>query len=301
MEKVNWAAAAVMGIVCGVNAGETPALPPEKENEARKLEDLYFGKTQLEITPQEKAALAADREWRSDAVAGIAPLRAEDGGVQFVFGMARPSVVCAPLNVTDIELQRGEVVHSLAVGDTAHWKIDAVISGGDTPHIIVKPLDVGITTSMVVATDKRTYHFQLRSARETYMARITFAYRDEITAKFAALEKEAKAKRERDTLPETREYLGNLNFNYRINGNAPWKPIRAYNDGVKTILEMPYAMAQTEAPSLLVLNKEGENIVNYRVQNRRYIVDQIFSEAVLIVGVGKHQEKVTVKYLGREK
>lgn len=103
------------------------------------------------------------------------------------------------------------------------------------------------------------------------------------------------------TIPETGEYLGNLNFGYSISGDASWKPLRVYNDGVKTIIQMPSSMAQTEAPTLLVIRKDGglfsddETVmVNYRVQDDRYIVDTIFDKAILIAGVGSSQDRVTI-------
>jgi type IV secretion system protein VirB9 len=77
--------------------------------------------------------------------------------------------------------------------------------------------------------------------------------------------------------------------------------VRVYNDGVKTILEMPERMRQTEAPTLLVVRKDGrlfkkadQVIVNYRVQRGRYIVDAVFDQAILVAGVGGNQEKVTI-------
>jgi type IV secretory pathway VirB9-like protein len=70
---------------------------------------------------------------------------------------------------------------------------------------------------------------------------------------------------------------------------------------VKTIIEMPRVMQQTEAPSLLVVRAGGKvtndkdaSLVNYRVQGDRYVVDQVFDEAVLIAGVGKRQERITI-------
>jgi type IV secretory pathway VirB9-like protein len=42
-----------------------------------------------------------------------------------------------------------------------------------------------------------------------------------------------------------------------LSGSASWKPVRVYNDGRKTIIEMPGTMQQTEAPTLLVVRKEG--------------------------------------------
>jgi type IV secretion system protein VirB9 len=86
-----------------------------------------------------------------------------------------------------------------------------------------------------------------------------------------------------------------------VAGSAPWKPVRVYNDGVKTIIQMPAAMVHTEAPTLLVVRRDGglfteaETVmVNYRVQGDRYIVDSVFDKALLIAGVGSSQERVTI-------
>ena len=64
---------------------------------------------------------------------------------------------------------------------------------------------------------------------------------------------------------------------------------------------MPSIMAQTDAPTLLLLNKEGglfsddeTVIVNYRLQGDRYIVDAVFDRAVLIAGVGSNQSRITI-------
>jgi type IV secretion system protein VirB9 len=118
-------------------------------------------------------------------------------------------------------------------------------------------------------------------------------------------EKEVQAK----TL-DTGEYLGNLDFHYKIEGTSRWKPVRVYNDGVKTIIQMPATMSQTEAPTLLVLRgkdsmlpwgKDAEEVmVNYRVQGDRYIVDTIFDKAILIAGVGSRQDRVTILREGKE-
>lgn len=92
-----------------------------------------------------------------------------------------------------------------------------------------------------------------------------------------------------------------LDFNYTISGSARWKPSTVYNDGIKTIIQMPPTMAQTEAPTLLVVRsgggwfgKEELVLVNYRVQRDRYIVDSLFDQAVLLAGVGFGQDRVTI-------
>jgi type IV secretion system protein VirB9 len=117
----------------------------------------------------------------------------------------------------------------------------------------------------------------------------------------AARMREVKLKQEQ-TLPATQEGVRALSFNYEVKGSAAWKPVRVYNDGTRTMIQMPATMSQTEAPVLLVVRKEGtwfsgddETVtVNYRVQGDRYIVDNVFQKAILIAGAGKNQERITI-------
>jgi type IV secretion system protein VirB9 len=212
--------------------------------------------------------------------------------------------VCAVLQVCDIELQAGEQVNNLNVGDT-RFTVEPALSGNgaaEVLHLVVKPLDVGLNTSLVVTTNRRTYHIRLRSHRTDYMARVGFTYPGDVMAKWDAIRtSEAKLKQER-TLPGSQEDVRDLSFDYEVKGSAVWKPVRVYNDGAKTVIQMPATMNQTEAPVLLVVRKEGgwlsgddETVtVNYRVHGDRYIVDSVFQKAILIAGVGNNQERITI-------
>ncbi|MBS0543326.1 MAG: P-type conjugative transfer protein TrbG, partial [Proteobacteria bacterium] len=216
---------------------------------------------------------------------------------------------CAVLQVCDIALQAGEQVNSIHLGDTARWTVEPAITGSgvtETQHLIVKPMDVGLTTSLVVTTNRRTYHLKLRSHRNEYMPQVAFTYPEEAHAKWEAIRSREARERDAQTLPHTGEYLGNLSFDYEVAGAARWKPVRVYNDGRKTIIEMPAAMAHTEAPTLLVVRKDGglftedeTVLVNYRVQGGRYIVDTVFDKAILIAGVGGGQDRVTLTRMGK--
>ena len=208
------------------------------------------------------------------------------------------------LQVCDVALQPGEQVNSINLGDTARWVVDPAITGSgptEVQHLIIKPMDVGLETSLVVTTNRRTYHFRLRSHRTEYMPQVSFVYPEEAQAKWDAIQRRERQERAENTLPSTGEYLGDLKFDYDLSGSASWKPVRVYNDGRKTIIEMPREMQQTEAPTLLVVRKEGglftddETVmVNYRVQGNRYIVDTVFDRAILIAGVGSSQDRVTI-------
>jgi P-type conjugative transfer protein TrbG len=262
--------------------------------------EKYFSRQNPTLTEQEKAALAIAKRW--NAATAMNPVPGRDGSIRFVYGAQEPSIVCAVLQVCDVALQPGEQVNSIHMGDTARWTVEPAITGSgptETQHLIIKPMDVGLETSLVVTTNLRTYHLKLRSHRTKYMPQVAFIYPEEAMAEWDALRARETQERQEKTLPSG-EYLGDLSFNYDLDGSVAWKPVRVYNDGRKTVITMPKAMAQTEAPALLVVREgggysDGETVmVNYRVQGDRYIVDTVFDKAILIAGVGSRQDRVTI-------
>ena len=94
----------------------------------------------------------------------------------------------------------------------------------------------------------------------------------------------------------TGSYLKDLSFGYTIKGNAKFKPVRVYNDGLKTIVELPRTINSSNIPILMTLEPESKKpvIVNYRYQNNKFIVDAVFDKAILISGVGSKQKKITL-------
>jgi type IV secretion system protein TrbG len=281
-------------------------------NPGDDFHELYFSHENPALTPQEKAGVKIGRQWQAASATGIKPVMGENGAVQFLFGDSQPSIVCAVMQVCDVELQPGEQVNGVHLGDSVRWQVEPSITGygpTEVQHLIIKPRDVGLDTSLVVTSNRRTYHMRLRSHKTEFMPRVSFAYPEDAKAKWDALREREVKERERDTMPETKEYLGDLHFDYAIDGDGPWRPVRVYNDGQKTIIEMPSTMRQTEAPTLLVMRgtdsvlpwgaKADEVLVNYRVQNGRYVVDSVFDKAILIAGVGSSQEKVTITRGGK--
>ena len=107
-------------------------------------------------------------------------------------------VFTAPLRLTSIQLQRGEVITGKpAAGDTVRW-IVGVNQGqkGAAPHILVKPVQAGLTTSMVVNTTKRTYLLNLSSHPQTWMPAVRWDYPQDDYQRQLAAYNAAKAKRE---------------------------------------------------------------------------------------------------------
>jgi type IV secretion system protein TrbG len=88
-------------------------------------------------------------------------------------------VYAAPGEITDIALERGEqLVGSgpVAAGDTVRWIVGDTESGagGDKRiHILIKPTRPDLISNLVINTDRRTYHLELRSDEQTYIWRLS--------------------------------------------------------------------------------------------------------------------------------
>ena len=64
----------------------------------------------------------------------------------------------APGHVTDIALESGETLSAISAGDTVRWAVGDTASGTGTSrqvHVMVKPFAAGLTTNLVILTDKR--------------------------------------------------------------------------------------------------------------------------------------------------
>lgn len=191
----------------------------------------------------------------------------------------------APERLTDIALQPGETITSVAAGDTARWTVGDTTSGsgeGKRAHILVKPYSAGLSTNLIVTTDRRVYRLQLESTNRTAMSALSWTYpQDDLMA----IQRE-RAAAEAAAPVASGLAVGRLNFDYRISGaKPPWRPVRAFDDGRQTFIEFPPSLAVGEAPPLFVLDEKGEAaLVNYRQAGRYYVVDRLFGAAELRLG-----------------
>jgi P-type conjugative transfer protein TrbG len=241
------------------------------------------------MTANEVKGTNLSQKWRGTA--GLVTT-GTDGKVIFLYGETQPSVVCSPLQVCDIELQGGEIARDVLVGDTVRWKVEPATSGaagGQAIHLIVKPSEPALVTSMVVTTSRRTYHIQLKSHPSQYMARVGFEYPEDVSTKLADINARLETGGVSDSAPEK------LTFAYSMSGSAPWRPKRVYSDGEKTYIQFPRSISGQDAPVLFVVSGGQNRIVNYRMKNDMMIVDYALDKAVLVSGVGWRQQKVSIR------
>lgn len=230
----------------------------------------------------------------------FAPVLGADGSFVFPYGPSLPSVICAPFHLCEVRLQPGETIQQLDVGDTARWQVKlarSVQDGVETSHLIIKPSEVGIVSNLVAITDKRTYTMQLVSKKDrSWMPKVSFSYPDDIQANWKAYFAENQSRQSNNMLVNNSLSAPTLDFKYRIKGDKPsWRPIQVYTDQVKTYIQLPSVAKNDEVPVLVLLGPgDTEQLVNYRLDGNKFVVDKVIHHASLISGVGRNQERVEI-------
>lgn len=251
------------------------------------------------LSPKERQAvqLATDFRARPDRVT-----MGDYGRVTYLYGSSVPTIVCAPLYVCTLELQPGEVIQEIHVGDNVRWKVGPATSGSGsdlTSLVTIKPTDAGLSTNMLVTTDRRSYNVQLTSHPSSWMARVNFSYPDDQAGDWSTYRRTVAAQQAAGAQSVTTQSYQKLDFNYNLRGKARWKPVRVYTDGLKTIVEFPRSLATTDAPALLSIGPDGkEELVNYRQAGNLYIVDLVMDLGALVSGTGRKQQRVTFARTG---
>ncbi|CAG37882.1 P-type conjugative transfer protein TrbG [Desulfotalea psychrophila] len=246
------------------------------------------------LTSQEKEALRLAKNWNRKT---LKPIMKNGGRVSYVYGAIIPTIICTPFKIADLELEKGEIVNNILLGDTARWDAELVLAGTGadaTPHITFKAIDSGLETSAIIGTNRRAYHLNLKSDKKKHTPYSGFIYAKPTKKILASIQHKLEDKVERNKTAEGFD-ISQLDFKYSIEGKASWRPVQVYSNGLKTYIKMPKSINQVELPVLMVATPEGNGLVNYRVKNDTFIIDQLFKKAVLIAGVGSKQEKVSIK------
>ena len=203
-------------------------------------------------------------------------------------------IYASPGRVTDIVLEAGEQLTDVFVSDPVRWIVGDTKSGAgqdERIHLIVKPTRTGLKANLVITTDRRTYYAELRSEPETWMASVSWNYPH---GRLRALQA-VNVEREAAAPLATGIRLEQLKFRYAITGDKPsWRPVRAFDDGMKVYIQFPEGIAQGEMPPLFVVGRTGETeLVNYRVRAPYYIVDRLFGAAELRLGKKTQAVRIT--------
>ncbi len=202
-------------------------------------------------------------------------------------------VYAQPYHLTDIALQPGEVVIGtpLLSEDESVWELTAgvgrdPVTGEDVQHLFVKPTYSKQDSTLIIITDRRVYHFRLKSFSNTHMAIVKFTY---------PLEKNRWATKIEDTIVSEDNYIRKsnpefLSFDYKV---KCWKlkkpdfiPEQVYDDGQRTYIQVGKTVLQKQLP---VLFNEDNEIINYTVKGNVFIIPRLINKVTLKLGKDKVQ------------
>ncbi len=298
--------ALIIALGFSASAAQAQVMVPPIDKTALVVPIMATAPTRIELNDKEQAALDIVRKWRSNP---DKPRRAEDGTVVYLYGATEPTLICTPLRVCAIRLQAGEAVNDVYVGDSARWEITpARIGNGPNAvtNAIVKAREAGVTTNLIITTDRRSYSIVLKSANHESMPAIAFDYPDEQRRAWENYKAQQTRATQAATLP-TGENTAALDFGFSMSGDSPkWKPQRVYRSAEgKTYIQFASDKFLNDAPALVVIGKGGSlwsgpntRIINHRIVGDRYVVDGIPDKMALIHGVGSEQVRVDIDYTG---
>jgi len=214
-----------------------------------------------------------------------------------------PLLQCAPLQLCQIILGKGEIIQDMAVGDPVRWELAKMYMGDeeaqDGSYIIsIKPSEDEIATNMTITTDKCLYRFRLLGNAKAISPTINFWYPEDTLGKNTQAAKRSvqKQKQAKDKLvTEDTFAVHDTNFNYGYTGDSPvWKPKNVFDNGSKTYIQFAEHIASVDLPVAFVSINAQQSIVNHRFKMRYMILDGVFKEIFLISGSGKHKKQITI-------
>lgn len=246
------------------------------------------------------------------------------GRVIVTYGEALPVLVCTPLAICAVELEKGEnLVDAPVLGDPVRWTMSdrqVIWPGQESQWIFMfKPSDDADRMSTAVfVTDRRVYSIVLKRHPYEYIPILSFDYPDtrhRLIAEKIEADRAARLKAEADALKRKADAAAaaaaratrtikasgtqtsrglvpaeKLDFNYQITGRAAFKPTQVYNDGRKTYVVLP-ASYRGSTPVLLAGSGASNKAINISFKDGRYVIDRLVSSFTLQDG----SKTITVK------
>ena len=202
-------------------------------------------------------------------------------------------IYAQPYKLTDIILEEGEEIINkpLFSEDESVWELTAGVekspAGLDIQHLFVKPADTKLDSSLIIITNRRVYHFRMRSFSDTHMAMVRFRYplSNNVWAKSAKTIEKEKQSEEYALVKPMRKDLISYDYKIKTYGKKPdFLPKIVYDDGLQTYIYVDDIVMQKKLP--VIFNEKWE-IVNYVTKNNLIIIPRLVSKVTLRLGKKK--------------
>ena len=220
------------------------------------------------------------------------------------------TIYSSPMKITDIVLEKGEKIVSQAAGDTLRWQLASTYSGEKDnvqQHILVKPTAAGIENTVVVTTNKRTYHLLFVSTdQDTYMVSVKWKYPKDMVKTYDNSDVPFGESSGSGSKSPSID-LSKMEFDYTwrmYKGETPdWYPQEVFHSDRQTfiLLSKKFWSENAELPilELRLANGSKKTMINWRVQEPYMVVDSVIDKAFLKLGVDS-KENTTVVAIDRQ-
>jgi type IV secretion system protein TrbG len=271
----------------------------------------------LPLTPQQSESLRIAHLAQSES----APVAGEHGRVLYTFGEGIPTVITAPEQLSEIDLEPGEQIQldtrglpMLDLGDWSHWTVTPrLIGSGERAQafLIVKPEFSGQETTLTVPTDKRIYYIRLLSEPHDYLPQVAFRYPEEDQKRklqsFAAAQTaqhegsketdQSKHLKSLDTMRAAKSTAYDVVLNKGAKKHGQYlRPAKVYDDGVHTFVQLSEAARYRDLPVLRLTSFTGPDSPNWHFSDKdlTYTIDSLTDQIELLSGAGRRQLRVTI-------
>ncbi|MGC9216569.1 TrbG/VirB9 family P-type conjugative transfer protein [Acidithiobacillus sp.] len=228
-----------------------------------------------------------------------------DGTVTSLAG--RPVLVCSPLHTCIIELPEGVKPVTTVGVSRSEWNVQQAVVGKQ-PEIFLSPKFQGLHQNLVVAATRDgipvNYEIRLVSDARRYVPALKIAdsggeFRSWSAEPVSSVASHAVAGHKIEAphvlpLPNIRLDHVDLHWSIHCGGGgwfsssdcAPIRPLRVYDDGTHTFIDMPQGLASHGGfPILQARNASGHLIgVNTQIRGNTYVVDSVPAEIQLRLG-----------------
>lgn len=202
-------------------------------------------------------------------------------------------VHCQTYHSTMIQFEPGEEMAEVPyISEPDVWRLARGVgnkNGVPTQYLIIKPDFSGLSSSLIVITNKRVYQMELKSYKDHYMPTVSWVYEQQLEDLKSWIKEKKEDEFVKSVLDFSADDMKFMSFNYKINyqwfhKKPEWKPIRVFDNGKFTYIVLDETSLHTEVPAVFI---NGKEITNKEYHRNIIVINQLINKVTLRLGKSK--------------
>lgn len=202
-------------------------------------------------------------------------------------------VHCQTYHSTMIQFEPGEEMAEVPyISEPDVWRLARGVGTKDgipTQYLIIKPDFSGLSSSLIVITNKRVYQMELKSYRDHYMPTVSWVYEQQLEDLKSWIKDKKEDEFVKSVLDFSADDMKFMSFNYKIKyqwlrKKPEWKPVRVFDNGKFTYIVLDETALHTEVPAVFI---NGKEITNKEYHRNIIVINQLIKKVTLRLGKSK--------------